>query len=86
MPIRSNNTREQLRRHLFTSLIPTPAAQWPADNVDLLDRGLDSLRVMQLLVYIEREMGVKLPDHELTPERISNVTALSNWIDERRRG
>lgn len=85
MPIRLKNTREQLRQYLFTSLIPTPPAQWPADDVDLLDRGLDSLRVMQLLVFIEREMGVNLPDHELTPERVGSVAALSDWIDERRR-
>lgn len=85
MPIRSKNTRDQLRQYLFTSLIPMPPAQWPADDVDLLDRGLDSLRVMQLLVFVERELGVNLPDHELTPERIGNVAALSAWIDERRR-
>ena len=82
---RQINTRDKLRDYLFKSLIPTPAAQWPADDVDLLDRGLDSLRVMQLLVFIEREMGVNLPDHELTPERVGSVAALSAWIDERRR-
>lgn len=85
MPTGTTNTREKLRQYLFTSLIPTPSAQWPGDDVDLLDRGLDSLRVMQLLVFIERELGVNLPDHELTPERVGNVAALVAWIDERRR-
>ena len=85
MPIRNQNSRDQLRQYLFTTLIPTARGDWPADDVELLDRGLDSLRMMQLLVFIEREMGVHLPDHELTPERVGNVAALSAWIDERRR-
>lgn len=79
------NTRDQLRQYVFGTLIPTPPAQWPADDVDLLDRGLDSLRIMQLLVFVERDMGVNLPDHELTPERVATVASLTSWIDERRR-
>jgi len=84
MPTRTISTRDRIRQYLFNTLIPTPAAQWPSDDVDLLDRGLDSLRVMQLLVFVERELGVNLPDHELTPERVGSVAALAAWIDERR--
>lgn len=78
-------TRQQLRQHLFETLIPTPAGAWPADNVDLLELGLDSLRVMQLLVFIEERLGINLPDHEVTPERIGSVDALVEWIDSHAR-
>ena len=78
-------TRQQLRNHLFETLIPTPAGAWPADDADLLDLGLDSLRVMQLLVFVEERLGVNLPDDEVTPERISSVDALVDWIDEHAR-
>jgi len=77
-------TRDQLRSYLFGTLIPTPAASWPADDADLLAFGMDSLRIMQLLVYVEQKLGVRLPDHEVTPERIENVRSLVDWIESHR--
>src|SRR5262249_11569167 len=67
------NTREPLRTSLFNTLIPMPAESWPTDEADLFEAGMDSLRVMQLLVFVEDKLGVNLPDHEVTPERIGNV-------------
>ena len=80
----NNSTRDRLRDYLFGTLIPMPAAAWPADETDLLDHGLDSLRIMQLLVFVERELGIALPDHEVTPERVGSVQSLVAWIDEHR--
>jgi acyl carrier protein len=74
------NTHETLRSYLFGTLIPTPKEKWPADEADLFDAGLDSLRVMQMLVYIEDKLGVNLPDHEVTPERIGTIKSLTEWV------
>lgn len=79
------NTREVLRNHLFGNLIPTPQERWPGDEADLFDAGLDSLRVMQLLVFIEDRLGVMLPDHEVTPERIGTLKSLVEWTDSHRK-
>lgn len=73
-------TREQLRDYIFDRLIPTPADARPEDDADLLELGLDSLRIMQLLVFIEEKIGVNLPDHEVTEERIGSLSALVDWI------
>lgn len=77
-------TREKLRTYLFSTLLPRPATAWPADDADLLALGMDSLRIMQLLVFVEQHLGVRLPDHEVTPERIETVAALVDWIDSHR--
>jgi acyl carrier protein len=79
------NTRDQIRQYLFGTLIPTAKESWPADEADLHAAGLDSLRLMQLLVFIEERVGVNLPDHELTPERTASVSALVGWIEEHRK-
>lgn len=78
------NVRDTLRDYLFGTLIPTPAAAWPGDDADLFEAGMDSLRVMQLLVFVEDKLGVNLPDHEVTPERIGTVSALVGWIESHR--
>lgn len=78
------STREELRDYLFDTLIPTDRSARPADDANLFDLGLDSLRLMQMLVYVEQEMKVRLPDHEVTPERVESVNALVEWIESRR--
>lgn len=79
------DAREQLRQHLFGTLMPTAREAWPADDADLYAHGLDSLRLMQLLVYIEQKLGVNLPDHEVTPERVSSIASLVEWVGQHQR-
>ena len=76
------DVRDKLRSQLFETLIPTPADTWPDDGADLFEFGLDSLRVMRLLVFIEDELGVSLPDHEVTTERLRSVESLVDWVGQ----
>lgn len=78
------SVREQLRQYLFETLIPAKQGAWPADDADLFDAGLDSLRLMQLLVFVEKEIKITLPDHEVSPDRIESVNALVEWIESHR--
>ncbi|MFQ5428706.1 MAG: acyl carrier protein [Phycisphaerae bacterium] len=80
------DARQQLRRYLFETLIPMEKSAWPDDGDNLFDLGMDSLRLMQMLVFVEEKMKVTLPDHEVTPERIGTVNALVEWIESRRSG
>lgn len=76
--------REQIRSYLFETLIPTPPNAWPADEADLFENGLDSLRLMQLLTFIENDVGVRLPDEEVTPDRIGSIKSIVEWISRHR--
>lgn len=76
--------RNKVREHIFGTLLPTPADARPGDDANLFDMGLDSLRLMQLLVFVEQSIGVNLPDHEMTPERVESVNTLMEWIGEHR--
>jgi acyl carrier protein len=78
------NICSDLREHLFEVLVPTPPESWPGDEENLFQCGLDSVRTLRLLAFIEEHFGVQLPDHELTPERIGTVSALAELIEEHR--
>lgn len=78
------STREQLRDYLFGTLMPIDREKWPGDEANLFDHGLDSLRLMQMLVFVEERLKIRLPDEEVTPERIETVKAISEWIDSHR--
>jgi acyl carrier protein len=78
--------RNQLREVLFKTLMPLPPERWPDDDANLFELGLDSLRVMRLLVFIEEKWKVALPDQEITTESIGSVRALAHLIEQHRRG
>jgi len=73
--------REALRTYLFATLIPMDRSAWPSDDANLFDAGMDSLRLMQLLVFAEEKWKMKLPDHEVTPERVESINALVAWFE-----
>ncbi|MGZ8217409.1 acyl carrier protein [Methylomagnum sp.] len=73
--------KEQLKHFIFTELIyhDNPDAFGDAD--DLLEAGLDSLGLMRLIMFAEKEFGVTLPDTELEPANVRSLNALERWIN-----
>ncbi len=56
----------------------------PGDN--LLETGiLDSLGLMQLVVFIEEKLGVKVPDEDVVIENFSSVDALTGYLERMRK-
>jgi acyl carrier protein len=78
--------REPLRQYLFGTLLPTAPPVWPDDDADLFRLGMDSMRVMQLLAFIEAHFGVYLPDEEISSERLQCVRTLLEWLERYRPG
>lgn len=53
-----------------------PRAGFGVDS-SLYEAGLDSMAIMQLLVLLEEEFGVVLPDSDLTQHNLSTVRHLA---------
>ena len=72
--------QKTLKKTLFQELIfvDDPDAFGPDD--DLLEAGLDSMAIMRLVLFIEDEFGVVLPDDELTPDNLQTLNRLEAWI------
>ena len=50
---------------------------------NLYDSGLDSMAIMHLLILIEEEFGVALPESELTRQNFSTVRSVAGLIRAR---
>lgn len=81
----SLDLQHRLRRYVAQEL----ARDHPNVDLDrdsLVESGIiDSLGIMKLVSFIERELGVKIPDDELLPERFDTITTISLLVEERRR-
>ncbi len=73
---------KQLVMLIRERLLETPEGFGPESN--LYDHGLDSMAIMQLLVLVENEFGVVIPEVDLTLQNLSSSRLLAGLIIERR--
>ncbi len=78
-PLPSPETLEQqlvvlLRERLLETTSPLDA------ETDLYTLGLDSMAIMQLLILVEEEYGVQLPESALTRENFATARQLAQLI------
>lgn len=53
-------------------------------SADLFDAGLDSMAIMQLLIFLEDRYGVEIPPEAVTRENFSTVDSLAALLIERK--
>jgi acyl carrier protein len=46
---------------------------------------IDSLGVMQLVTFIESQLGSKVPDKDLIPENFDSITRIAAYVERMRR-
>ena len=51
------------------------------EHSDLFDAGLDSMAIMQLLILVEHNFGVRLPAAKLTRANFSSIADLARLVD-----
>jgi acyl carrier protein len=53
-------------------------------DTSFLDSGIiDSTGVMELVMYIEKNCGVKVEDHELDPANLDSIARLARFIERK---
>lgn len=72
--------KQKLREFILQELIFVAEPDKFSDDDNLLDAGLDSMGIMRLIMHIENEFGVTLPDNEIEPENIQSFNAIEQWI------
>ncbi len=69
-----------IREFIFQELIFVANPDQFSDDDDLLEAGLDSMGIMRLIMFIEDNFGVTLPDEEIDPDNVQTLNALEKWI------
>jgi D-alanine--poly(phosphoribitol) ligase subunit 2 len=71
---------QKLKSFIFQELVFIETPDDFTSNDSLLEAGLDSMGIMRLVLFIEEEYGVILPDNELSPENMETLQRLEDWI------
>lgn len=75
---------EQIRQHILHTQLPGEDPEQLQINDDLLDSGiLDSMGIMQLVTYLEKEYGISIPTEDIEPEQFATVATLAAFVREK---
>ncbi len=77
--------KTELRRILAESAKLDVSIDTLSDSDDLYAAGLSSLAIVHVMLAIEDEFGVEIPDHMLTRHLFSSVDSLAAAVEELRR-
>ena len=72
--------KQKIREFIFNELIFVAEPEKFSDDDDLLEAGLDSMGIMRLIMHIEEQFSVTLPDSEIDPDNVKSFNALEQWI------
>lgn len=76
-------TEERLRAYLAANCLHMPADEIPLDQ-PLLSTGLvDSFHLVDLAMFIETELGVRIDDTELNPSSFDTLAQLTALVEHR---
>lgn len=77
------NTEARLREYIAANCLHMPADEIPLDQ-PLLSTGLvDSFHLVDLAMFIETELGVRIDDTELNPRTFDTLAQLTALVEQR---
>lgn len=76
--------RELLAEYIQRELTGNPHGPILRDDDDLLGGGvIDSLGVMSLVYFVERQFGLEVPPEDVTIEHFLSVATLTRYVSDR---
>jgi len=78
-------TREQVRSFVLSNFyVADPAAL--DDEASLLEAGIvDSTGVLEIITFLENELGVTVEDAEMVPENLDAVAHITAFVEKKRK-
>jgi len=76
-------TKDRIRNFLLESF-PLARVRDIKDSTALLEEGvLDSMSILELVDYLESELGIIAEAEELVPENFGSIDAIAAFVDSR---
>lgn len=81
MPIDGATARSRIRGYILENLMFSSNDADLADDASLLDRGIiDSTGVLEIVLYLEEQFGVKVKDSDMLPANFDSVDNIVGFV------
>ena len=82
MPIEPTQARI---RDFVLNQFPLARKRALGDGDPLLSHGIiDSLGILEVVAFVEREFGITVADEELVPESFESIASIAGFVDAKR--
>lgn len=71
---------EELQRELLVELSSMLAGDVALDDDLLVDGGLDSFGIMQVVAYLEDTYNLRVPDETLATANFASARIIADWV------
>jgi acyl carrier protein len=77
----SISNKETIRKFIVKEIAKKEEHMQVSDQENIVETGLiDSLGIMQLVLYLEKEFFIKVKDEDIIPEHFESIDAISAYI------
>lgn len=76
--------KTQIRDHIAANILYSDNGFDYSDDASFLEEGIvDSVGIMELVLFIEENFGLTVDDEDLTPDNFDSVDRLAEYIKKR---
>ena len=76
-----NSVDELLRKYIAENIIFSNNGYPYPDEASFLDNGIvDSMNVLELVMFVEQKFGVKVEDSEIVPDNFDSIASLASFV------
>jgi acyl carrier protein len=77
---------DQIRNFILENYLFTNDASALGLDDSLLGRGIvDSTGMLEIIFFIEEQLGVKVKDEEMIPDNLDSVNRIASFVESRRK-
>jgi acyl carrier protein len=79
------SVREELRKLILENYLFSDNQDDLKDDVRFMDLGvIDSTGIMEVVIFMEENFGIKVLDTDLLPENLDSINALVAFVDRKK--
>jgi len=81
----ASELHKQVRDFILENYLFTDDESALRMDESLLDRGIvDSTGMLEIIMFIEDDLGVTVEDHEMIPENLDSVNRIANFVGRKK--
>jgi acyl carrier protein len=75
----------QIKQYILTELLPYLTETINPEEINLLANGLDSLKIMRLVNFIENNFHITIPDESIVPKNFATISDILTLISDKQK-